>query len=914
MCSNFDGWDGLGASAVLQAIARRLSAKLKEKISSVGSSVSTGLEFDQIIHIDCSKWESRRALQRAVAEQLDLPDKVMEMFDKQNEEDDFHGVAQDSRTEIERVTRVMYQHIQKLNSRLLVIFQNGSNEEIDLASFCGFPLSGYSNNKVLWTLQGRFRLKPQAKVDSTLKSAGTTDVFLSATHSENDSHDLWFDLVHEEAEELVAALKNNTGPIGNIHQHTEVVAQCFLYMLELCRRNHQSIDYDLATHNASYWICDGIIKQPPQGEIDIGAYDDHDGLWRTAEDLQCEMQLDAEYHQNLMPLQARCVERKSYWTTPTRRIFLSILTTGAIFQHPMDKLINVVKLSHRTINFSSLPFLCFHNLRFLWLDHCEVVVISSSTTGGAGTEDDDIRRCFQRLWVLDVCYTAGCNHLLSAQILDLVTHLRELNVIGAQGWDIGHCSKDDLFSEANKMELLDFSENETNDSMLTLCGPGVGNRNNCLETIIVERCEGFLEKISLKGCTNLKNILLSGWLRTLDISSTAVKTLDLTTTEISDLDELYVLYCEKLCAILWPSEKEKGSDKPSKLSIDTTQSTQPTRCGEQEESSSAGTSLSYIPALHGNQPVSEFDWYISLRDPRLLVSLEPVYSSSRKTYVEISSTNVAIGASKHEIIVESGSKSLMPVTNTQQQIKQPLCALIYADVTVENQQQGDDDSNGDAPGIVCMWPCPDVPHLPKESCYMHIQDQRGAITVPNFVIHCAKMLHVKDCLYITILPSSVECALEWLIHVRPLTLGRTSLPDGLRYMQLETLEIIREVFPLDTESQRYAATKQPQVDTLDFPKLKCIHLHELPTLHSICGPELRMSTPELETIKIRGCWSLHLPTVQKAVRCDCKKEWWDSLRWEDASQKELYELIHPKHYKKATLLRGTVLRSDNPGL
>jgi hypothetical protein len=44
-------------------------------------------------HIDCSKWESRRSLQRAVAEQLELPDEVMKMFGSQDEVDDFRGVA-----------------------------------------------------------------------------------------------------------------------------------------------------------------------------------------------------------------------------------------------------------------------------------------------------------------------------------------------------------------------------------------------------------------------------------------------------------------------------------------------------------------------------------------------------------------------------------------------------------------------------------------------------------------------------------------------------------------------------------------------------------------------------------------------------------------------------------------------------
>jgi hypothetical protein len=70
----FDGWDGLGASAVLRAVAGRLTTT-----SPAGQTAPppAGLEFDQVIHIDCSMWESRRALQRAVTEQLKLPDEVM---------------------------------------------------------------------------------------------------------------------------------------------------------------------------------------------------------------------------------------------------------------------------------------------------------------------------------------------------------------------------------------------------------------------------------------------------------------------------------------------------------------------------------------------------------------------------------------------------------------------------------------------------------------------------------------------------------------------------------------------------------------------------------------------------------------------------------------------------------------------
>nr|CAB3452143.1 unnamed protein product [Digitaria exilis] len=371
-------------------------------------------------------WESRRALQRAVAEQLQLPDEVMELFNREDEEDDFKGVPLGSRTELPQVLRAMYQHIHKLNRRFLVIFHNGSNEEIDLASFCGFPLSGYSANKVLWTFQGRFRLKPRTKVDKAMASIETTDVFVSAVPQDKDEDPqvFWSYLVQQEASEVASLYNINASISCNIDQPE--VANCFLYMLELCFSGRHSIDYDLATHTANYWACDGIIQQMQQGERNItAATTDHDdSLWRAADALQREILLDVDYHQYLPSHLTRCAERKAYLTSPTYGVVLiptGVIPNGDMFQHFK---LNVLKLSRCTFDFQSPPFIYCHSLRFLWLDHCQ-----DTETSTAGAEKEDVHRCFQRLWVLDVRYT-DCGQILSAQILDLMTQLRELNIIG----------------------------------------------------------------------------------------------------------------------------------------------------------------------------------------------------------------------------------------------------------------------------------------------------------------------------------------------------------------------------------------------------------------------------------------------------------------------------------------------------
>nr|CAB3486477.1 unnamed protein product [Digitaria exilis] len=74
------------ASAVLRSIAEDPPPFLKKK-------------FDKILHIDCSRWKSRRALQREIAHKLKLPHSIMAAFDGEDEKDDFSGVEESSRAE-----------------------------------------------------------------------------------------------------------------------------------------------------------------------------------------------------------------------------------------------------------------------------------------------------------------------------------------------------------------------------------------------------------------------------------------------------------------------------------------------------------------------------------------------------------------------------------------------------------------------------------------------------------------------------------------------------------------------------------------------------------------------------------------------------------------------------------------------
>ncbi|TVU26498.1 hypothetical protein EJB05_29048 [Eragrostis curvula] len=767
----FDGWDGLGASAVLRAVGRRLAtpaAGSQEKEPS-DPAAAAGLEFPHIFHIDCSKWESRRTMQRLIAEQLKLPASVMDMFDAQDEEDDYQGVGKGSRPEISQIAVHINRQIQKLNHRFLLIFHNGSHEEIDLGSLGFLLFDQYSTSKVLWSFQGRFRLYPRTKVNRALKNSRTTEFFLSAAVSRDIEGDKLSDILYHEAEE-VARQMVNTGGIDWPAASTNI----FLYMMKLCRMGNDLTDYDLVTHGCNYWKCDAIID-PQQG--DVGTSAGVDRLWLSSEALQREMQLDADYYKCPSDLPCSAVRQLSqsmpHWTSPTFGIMLIQEPHGQISKgtfKQFDKLC-VLKLSACRFSFTSPPFLCCHNLKFLWLDHCR--------DGSSINEvkEEDINQFLQRLWVLDVRHSN--NAFLSKEMMDFMTQLRELNVLGDKElWHVNlvqsqlhnihklrikETTVDSrfLFSGMDKMKLLELSRNYTINEWSKIYVKSCRS----LETIIINGFDDLVD-ISLSECAKLKNILLRGSfgnLRKIVIIGAGVETLDLSAVTVSYLDELCLLDCEKLCAIFWPPAEGGRKRYMDRLRIDTTQ-----REGTTE------VSCEHITG----KPPSKFDWHITVRDARILQSLESVkdYFSSNHVHVEISSPSyypyVDDVGSRDDKMKSSGQ-------HVQENLQQQLImdTPIYADVTTtlkDNNKQQKHANEGDIDAAEIMCICPPPPSVPSQGCYIHIEDQTRAklqaasTTIPTFICDSAKILQVHDSLHITSvlaapLASPTWNQLEWCL-------------------------------------------------------------------------------------------------------------------------------------------------------
>ncbi|XP_037423753.1 uncharacterized protein LOC119288221 [Triticum dicoccoides] len=971
----FYGWHGLGASTVLRVVAQRLKSSAAQK-----------MKFDKVVHVDCSLWQSIRALQKAVAKELELPQSVMAIFDQHDEEDDFNGIDQGSRGVIWHVTGEIFRKL--ANSTFVVIFHNGSSHFIDLYE-CGVPVTAILSNKVLWTWGRRFQLY-QSWEEVALENA-KVDVDIGIAE--------WRDhALHEEAAEVAKYM-------GVLEP--DKIVECFRYVW--AQRHAGCIDWGM--HASNYWVCDGII----QGQGDTSAWEVSDGLHRNInldwikEDTDIEEEINAcisgpddrwvsTTHQALMHDHVGVLPplTTSFFLLSEKSDGRRVVLPAAMFSD--NNRLRVLHLSWCTFSFTSPPFFCCSHLRFLLLDHCTDVREEEHQSNNQNGS------CFQKLWVLDLRHTDW----YSKAMICLMDELRELNMEGVRDWmSIAH-----LCGSKSSLVMLRVSANPYSAKEIVMQRPVLNlSRANHLTTVILENCVGLeqvlpyvfppslesfsfiiidaaiakISSMSFGGLIKLKSVLLRGLMKKLeelDLSGTAVKTLNLREVVAPNLKRLTLLGCEKLQAIQWPPSN-KRTEKLEVLRIDTVRSASSGQANWEEKSkeTSVATGSSCIVAVAATKRAASFNWYISVRDARLLRSLVPV----KEYFCGVGHVDMASSPASSVVVAAHG-------------IRQPGHYLYARDIIFKDHLQAVATNEG---VIRWMWASPPALAVDKfKGWYIHIQDeeeiksgllqqqnQRGstqgtsigaALILPDFIYYYAEMLHVHDSLSITSILAPRDSPWDWLkqcrvercpklssvfatptqsdddgeiicfywltafwasqlpmvhyiwnwstrcppsfysfkhlknlhldncprlIHVLPLSTHMTVLWD------LETLEIVCcgdlvEIFPLSPE-------RQDKQTITDFPNLRHIHLHDLPSLQHICGS--KMFAPKLKTINIRGCWSLRrLPAVGKQCpEVNCEKDWWDSLAWDEGDPNHhpsLYRLIHSSYYKKAQLPRGTVLR------
>uniref|UniRef100_A0ACD5Z8N7 Uncharacterized protein n=2 Tax=Avena sativa TaxID=4498 RepID=A0ACD5Z8N7_AVESA len=595
----FDGWHGLGASAVLVAIAEL-----------AGSRQERG--FDIVIHVDCLVWESKREMQRSIAEELKLDITAMELLDEKDEADDFSGVDKSDRAELDEVGQLIY-NVTK-GRKMLVIFHNGSDDEIDLARF-GLPVFD-SGNIVLWTFRGRFRLDPM--IQFRVRYAHYD---LLAFPSDGTNSDWKFNLAHEEASQV----RNDISP--------DIIIDCFFYWCLLYFDHEGLIDYDEDAHASNCWVCDGII---PPG----------DSAWQIGQRLHEAMRLEfvpPKQHSPEMfswfPFE-QLQEKKSVWILVTSMdvknknievvpeeatsYFVTLekydhLTTlpKNLF-HKSSKL-RVLRLSCCTFSFASPPFTVCRSLKFISVDSCTNE--DAELIGGTHKEKVNEWEFLKSLWVLDIRDT-NSDWILSPSKMRLMTELRELNIKAAGNIScvqnipklefkllcnlrklrvIGTSTffttlVRDAFMGMQKLELLDLSGNSDMEFLPNILAA------SRLRVLILDGCTGLqqvepdtlpkslesfsfdgfgrasrwrnsmhmpekkvrpsghankepprVSKISLQGCGGLKNIFLRGLpnLKELNLSDTAIKELDLEDLQVVQIECLFLMGCRNLCRLKW---------------------------------------------------------------------------------------------------------------------------------------------------------------------------------------------------------------------------------------------------------------------------------------------------------------------------------------------------------------------------
>jgi hypothetical protein len=314
----------------------------------------------------------------------------------------------------------------------------------------------------------------------------------------------------------------------------------------------------------------------------------------------------------------------------------------------------------------------------------------------------------------------------------------------------------DLLAGSKHLRFLDLSGNEIISSGKSCIS---ATEKSCsLETIVIHQGCAGLEKISLAGCAQLENVLLTGSfneLVSLDISGSAVKRLDLSAMIMLKLNELILLDCNMLRAILWPPEGRER-EYPDKLRIRT----------KKETTIGSATAPSGLTMMFGSLVPTEYLWwYISVYDERLLWSLLPLkqYFSYHLVHFEISSPGRrpdGLACTSDEMILEVTT----PEGNN---------TSIYVDVAKGQllHVKGDE---GDSPiSFTRVWPCPRAPDFIKSNCYLHIQDwpqgrkpqrtsqKTATITIPDTICNNTGSIHVHDSLYITRMPDPAPSGAVW---------------------------------------------------------------------------------------------------------------------------------------------------------
>uniref|UniRef100_A0A453DNY2 Disease resistance protein At4g27190-like leucine-rich repeats domain-containing protein n=3 Tax=Aegilops tauschii subsp. strangulata TaxID=200361 RepID=A0A453DNY2_AEGTS len=454
-----------------------------------------------------------------------------------------------------------------------------------------------------------------------------------------------------------------------------------------------------------------------------------------------------------------------------------------------------------------------------------------------------------------------------------------------------------------------------------------------------------ISKISLAGCTQLENLYLCGLpnLVELDLSGTSIKILDFETmvVQIPRLKRLFLIGCKHLRAITFSHESVPDLEL---LCVDTR----------------AGIVCPLRPSISKNKP-TRLQVHGVVVDARLTHSLSNLIFNYRQGGVHF---NIHVTSSPmYDGIIQFEATNKDMIGPSDQESLQLIPTGRYSDVL----------------GMVGVVPMQAFPQPPTTKFDRHVEIADGSFYVERelgealgqLMGNHAESLHVHDILVRAIMPKYSSWVLRWCcvercpkvdtvfpgnsfeftaletFWVSDLMMARSILSKGsrfngygeigsfksLQHLQLRSCPSLQFVLPVWVSSFPSLVTLHiihcgnlshvfvldeeypEEITTLGvlFPKLTTIDLHDLPKLENIC--EVKMVAPALESIKIRGCWSLRrLPSVgahgngKKKPAIEIEKDVWDALEWDARHRPVHFEApVHSRYYKEK-LPRVSVLR------
>ncbi|OEL28382.1 hypothetical protein BAE44_0010599, partial [Dichanthelium oligosanthes] len=874
--------------------------------------------FGRTIYIDCSVWKSKRVMQRKIAEELKLDQKIMDMFDKQDEEDDFSGVVHDSRDVIRKVSAVIDRTLRE--SRFMMIFLNGSDDELVLSRF-GIP--EYHDCLIIWTFKRRFLTMYNSNDSKTRDKLRYTDLFVFGN---TEYHELTSSESRALFREEAATIFSRYTCMQDVNP--TMAADCCLYGLFLHHVLHGTTRFGWAAQTPSLYICDGILQGSRATEI---SNELHREISFKCDDASI---LDSMYrrllHEDPEIPSLVIKDDDVYGKRPYR--WISVTSKNKEVQEDMPTLLarassvilafertnsppglptglfkqcsklGVLILSYCAFSYVSPPFLHCDTLRFLGLDHC-------TDDNTVGLEGDSATKwtCLHSLWVLDLRYT-DWGEILSEEKIGLMANIRELNLEGVGCWQY-YASKlqerlpylqrlriikpvcqaeaaadiNNSFVSKAKLEILDLSGN-TNMKYL----PTSLSKARRLQLLVLDGCDG-LESVMLPK-SSLRSFSFDGygpasyWTSIAELPTESSrskpnadgKDVKISTISLEGCTQLENLFLRGLHNLV---ELDLSGCVLIKV-LD------------------LGTMIVDVPGLKrlfllGCENLCAIKWGFDIKSrdwgsiPNFPMELELLCIDTRPT-ARRSKLQSSLALAQHK----SFQLQVHAIT-ADARLARSLWAPLHYFLQDKKNDVYFNISITSSTGL-----CGDVIQpeaaTSKEMNGPSCRRQHGHV-VASAGLYGDVFAKVGDAQApMQAFPQPPTGQLDHHVEI------------GDRSHSVESEMVI------DYDHWNLGDLMR----SLEFPELTDIHLHDLPALEQIS--EFKMIASSLEAIKIRGCWSLRrLPHLSRDGASDrrpaveVEKDVWDTLKWDGVAaghHPSLYQApVHSRYYKRR-MLRRTVLR------